>query len=78
MTIDSQWWCEEHNPFIEASQAQIVYYVDDELNKGWSTVIHLNPRELYDIGEEGENEVLESEFLVQDLDQFFGDVNDLI
>ena len=34
--------------------------------------------ELYDMGEEGENEVLESEFLVQDLDQFFGDINDLI
>ncbi|KAH0632907.1 hypothetical protein KY284_035693 [Solanum tuberosum] len=51
-------------------------YVDDELDKGWSTIIHLKPRD--DMGEEGENEVLENEFPMQDLDQFFGDVNDLI
>ncbi|KAH0669882.1 hypothetical protein KY285_024019 [Solanum tuberosum] len=67
---------EEHDPFIEASQAQMVYYVEDELDKGCSTVVHFKPRDLYDMGE-GENEVLEIEFPVQDLDQFFGDVNDL-
>jgi len=25
---------EEHDPYIEASQAQMMYYVDDEVNKG--------------------------------------------
>ncbi|XP_019226960.1 PREDICTED: uncharacterized protein LOC109208324 isoform X2 [Nicotiana attenuata] len=69
---------EEHDPYIEASQAQMVYYVDDEVNKGWSTVVHLKPRDLYEMGE-GENEVPENEpFPVQELDQFFDDVNDLI
>ncbi|OIT31499.1 hypothetical protein A4A49_64129 [Nicotiana attenuata] len=56
----------------------MVYYVDDEVNKGWSTVVHLKPRDLYEIGE-GENKVPENEpFSVKDLDQFFDDVNDLI
>jgi len=26
--------CEEHDPYIKASQAQMVYYVDDKVNKG--------------------------------------------
>ncbi|OIT26536.1 hypothetical protein A4A49_41017 [Nicotiana attenuata] len=70
---------EEHDPYIEASQAQMVYYVDDEVNKGWSTVVHLKPRDLYDMGGEGDNEFPENEpFPVQDLDQHFGDVNDLL
>ncbi|OIT30619.1 hypothetical protein A4A49_59057, partial [Nicotiana attenuata] len=56
----------------------IIYYVHDEVNKGWSTVIHLKPRDLYEMGE-GENEVPKNEsFPVQDIDQFFDDVNDLI
>ncbi|OIT20162.1 hypothetical protein A4A49_58363 [Nicotiana attenuata] len=57
----------------------MVYYVDDEVNKGWSTVVHLKPRDLYDMGGEGDNEFPENElFPVQDLDQHFGDVNDLL
>jgi len=40
---------EEHEPYIEASQAQMVYYVDDVVNKGWSIAIHLKPRDLYDM-----------------------------
>ncbi|OIT35664.1 hypothetical protein A4A49_59215, partial [Nicotiana attenuata] len=56
----------------------IVYYVDDEVNKGWSIVFHLKPRDLYETGER-ENEVPKNEsFPVQDIDQFFDDVNDLI
>ncbi|KAH0764831.1 hypothetical protein KY285_000702 [Solanum tuberosum] len=42
---------EEHEPYIEASQAQLVSYVDDILNKGWSVVVHLKPRDMYDMGE---------------------------
>ncbi|KAJ1386045.1 hypothetical protein SESBI_41176 [Sesbania bispinosa] len=42
---------EEHDPYIEASQAQLVYYVDDEVNKGWSVVVHMKPRDLYDMGQ---------------------------
>ncbi|XP_070010123.1 uncharacterized protein [Nicotiana sylvestris] len=70
--------CEEHDPYIEASQAQMVYYVDDEVNKGWSTVVHLKLRDLYEM-REGENEVPKNEpFPVLELGQFFDDVNDLI
>ncbi|KAH0729577.1 hypothetical protein KY289_000765 [Solanum tuberosum] len=52
---------EEHEPYIEASQAQLVSYVDDILNKGWSVVVHLKPRDMYDMGEVLEEEVYENE-----------------
>ncbi|KAM3269222.1 hypothetical protein P3S67_030104 [Capsicum chacoense] len=32
---------EDHDPYIEASQANLVYYVDDETDKGWSVALHL-------------------------------------
>ena len=61
---------EEHEPYIEASQAQMVYYVDDVVNKGWSIAVHLKPRELYEMGEE--EEVYENEpYQEQELEQFF-------
>ncbi|KAK7281307.1 hypothetical protein RIF29_09160 [Crotalaria pallida] len=69
---------EDHDPYIEASQAQMVYYVEDEVNKGWSVVVHVKPRDLYDMGEQDDNEVCEIEPCPeQDFDQFFGDINDL-
>ncbi|KAI5390308.1 hypothetical protein KIW84_075570 [Lathyrus oleraceus] len=34
---------EEHDTYIEASQAQMVYYVKDEIDKKWSYVVHLKP-----------------------------------
>ncbi|XP_016490283.2 uncharacterized protein LOC107810065 [Nicotiana tabacum] len=53
---------EEHEPYIEAYQAQMVYYVDVVVNKGWSVAMHLKPRDLYDMGEEVvEDEVYENE-----------------
>lgn len=42
---------EAHEPYIEASQAQMVYYVNDEVNKDWNVVVHMKPRDLYDMGE---------------------------
>jgi hypothetical protein len=44
--------CEEHDPYILASQAQMVYYVDDVVNKGWGVVVHLKARDLYEMGED--------------------------
>ncbi|XP_016482962.1 uncharacterized protein LOC107803711 [Nicotiana tabacum] len=66
---------EEHEPYIEASQAQLVYYTDDVVNKGWSIAVHLKPRDLYDMGEEVvEDEVYENEpYQEQELEQFFSD-----
>ncbi|QHN81560.1 uncharacterized protein DS421_20g687930 [Arachis hypogaea] len=45
---------EEDEPYILASEAQLVYYVDDEVAKEWSVVVHVKPRDLYDTGEENE------------------------
>ncbi|XP_060171665.1 uncharacterized protein LOC132602887 [Lycium barbarum] len=65
---------EEHEPYIEASQAQMVFYVDDVVNKGWSVAVHMKPRDLYEMGEEVvEDEVYENEpYQEQDLEQYFG------
>ncbi|XP_061363146.1 uncharacterized protein LOC133306783 [Gastrolobium bilobum] len=63
---------EEHDPYIEASQAQLVYYVDDEVNKGWSVVVHMMPRDLYDMGEVTEDVICETEpYQEQDLSNLF-------
>nr|XP_025638419.1 uncharacterized protein LOC112733613 [Arachis hypogaea] len=45
---------EEDEPYILASEAQLVYYVEDEVAKDWSVVVHVKPRDLYDMGEENE------------------------
>ncbi|KAL4300110.1 hypothetical protein AHAS_Ahas17G0168100 [Arachis hypogaea] len=45
---------EEDESYILASEAQLVYYVDDEVAKEWSVVVHVKPRDLYDMGEENE------------------------
>ena len=67
---------EEHETYIEASQAQMVYYVDDVVNKGWSIAVHLKPRALYEMGEE-EEDVYENEpYQEQELEQFFGTDNE--
>ena len=64
---------EEHDPYIEASQAQMVYYVNDEMNKEWSAVVHLKASDLYDMGEHIDIEVCPE----QDLNIFFGESDNL-
>ncbi|RDX89547.1 hypothetical protein CR513_28709, partial [Mucuna pruriens] len=50
----------------------MVYYVDDEVNKGWSIVVHMMPRDLYDMGEVGEDITFESVlYHEQDLNNLF-------
>jgi len=51
---------EEHDPYIEASQAQMVYYIEHVVNEGWSVVVHLKPRDLYEMGKEIDEEVYEN------------------
>ncbi|XP_072052067.1 uncharacterized protein [Arachis hypogaea] len=41
---------EEDDPYIEASQARMVYFVNNEVNKDWSVIVHLNPRDSYYMG----------------------------
>jgi len=68
---------EGHDPYIEASQAEMVYYVNDEVNKDWTVVVHLKPRDLYDMGEE-DIELFEIQPCPQqDLNQFFNDSDQL-
>ncbi|KAJ1377440.1 putative transposase, Ptta/En/Spm, plant [Sesbania bispinosa] len=50
----------------------MVYYVDDVVNEGWSVAVHLKPRDLYEMGEDVQDEVYENEpYQQQELDQFF-------
>ncbi|KAK4736877.1 hypothetical protein R3W88_000574 [Solanum pinnatisectum] len=50
---------EDHDPYIEASQANMVYYVDDETDKEWSVAVHLKPRDLFEMGEVDEEDLYE-------------------
>ena len=43
---------ETDEPFILATNARMVYYVDDPTDQGWSCVCHVKPRDLYDMGDE--------------------------
>lgn len=40
------------DPFVFSSQAKQVFYVEDEIEKGWLHVIRTKPRDLFDIGDE--------------------------
>ncbi|KAK2403534.1 hypothetical protein QL285_052960 [Trifolium repens] len=62
---------EDDEPFIKASEAQMVFYVDDEKEHGWSIPVHLKPRDLYDMG--GDDEVMApiEPYPSQNLDQIF-------
>ncbi|XP_061347422.1 uncharacterized protein LOC133292947 [Gastrolobium bilobum] len=42
---------EDDEPYIKASEAQMVFYVDDEKETGWSIPVNVKPRDLYDMGE---------------------------
>ena len=65
---------EDDEPYIKASEAQMVYYVEDEKEKGWSIPIHVKPRDLYDMGEDDEEIIYDNEgYPSQDLEQFFLD-----
>ncbi|QHO24304.1 uncharacterized protein DS421_12g371050 [Arachis hypogaea] len=71
---------EDDEPYIKASEAQMVYYVDDEKEKGWCIPIHLKPRDLYNMGgdnmgEDDEIAVSNDNYPPQDLESLFPDEN---
>ncbi|XP_072078255.1 uncharacterized protein [Arachis hypogaea] len=43
---------EDDEPYILASEARLVYYVEDDADKEWSVVIHVNPRDMFEMGED--------------------------
>lgn len=47
---------ENNEPYIQASKAHMVFYVDDENEQGWSIHVHLMPNNLYDMG--GNDEIM--------------------
>ena len=51
---------QDDEQYILASEAHQVYYVEDESHKDWNMVVHLKPRDLYNMGD-GDNIVYESE-----------------
>lgn len=67
---------EDDEPYIRASEAQMVYYVEDENEQDWRIPVHLKPRDLYDMGED-ENEIVASNetYPSQNLEQLFLDDN---
>ncbi|XP_018484525.1 uncharacterized protein LOC108855255 isoform X1 [Raphanus sativus] len=42
---------EEDEPYILASQVRMVYYVNDPSEKEWKIAVHVQPRDLYDMGD---------------------------
>ena len=46
----------DDEPYILASHAQMVYYVDDKTNPPWNVAIHVKPRDLYEMGDEEEHD----------------------
>ncbi|XP_025682531.1 uncharacterized protein [Arachis hypogaea] len=46
---------EDDEPYILASEARLVFYVEDEVENGWSVVVHVKPRDLFDMGEDYEH-----------------------
>ncbi|XP_073015796.1 uncharacterized protein [Primulina eburnea] len=66
---------EEHEPFILASQAQMIYYVRDPKEEDWHSVICYTPRDTYNMGNEDDidtiqfipNNFSDVEFLLDDV-----------
>jgi len=66
---------EDDEPYIQASQAQLVYYVEDKKYEGWCTPVHLKPRDLFDMGGDATTTAYESESLQPQLASFCSDDN---
>lgn len=61
-----------HEPFIFPNQADQVFYIDDKLNPGWSIVMKMKPRDIYDTGyDEWEDDIETDPFHVTHLGEMF-------
>ncbi|RYR67333.1 hypothetical protein Ahy_A03g013658 [Arachis hypogaea] len=43
---------EDDEPYILASETRLVYYVEDDADKELSVVVHVNPRDMFEMGED--------------------------
>ncbi|KAG6494190.1 hypothetical protein ZIOFF_049209 [Zingiber officinale] len=67
---------EEHEPFILASQAQMVYYVRDPKEDEWYCVIRHTPRDTYNMGEEDDIDTMQfTPNNFSNMQSLLGDVN---
>lgn len=66
---------EDDEPYIQASEGQLVYYVEDKMDEGWYTPVHLKPRDLFDMGEGPIETTYESEPYHQQSDMHWSDDN---
>ncbi|KAK4260517.1 hypothetical protein QN277_003616 [Acacia crassicarpa] len=67
---------EDDESYILASEAHQVYYVTDERHKDWNMVVHVKPRDIYDMGD-GDNVAYDCEpFQPADFENFFPDGDD--
>ena len=70
---------DDDEPYIQASEAQMVYYVEDEFDKNWCIHVHLKPRDLYNMVEDDVDNFHESEpFEQQNIETLFLDVEENI
>ena len=58
--------------YIQASEAQMMYYVEDELHKNWCIPVHLKPKDMYKMGKDDVDDFHQFEpFEQQDLELLF-------
>ncbi|XP_068486941.1 uncharacterized protein [Phaseolus vulgaris] len=70
---------DDDEPYIQASEAQMVYYVENEFDKNWCIPVHLKPRDLYNMVEDDVDNFHESEpFEQQNIETLFLDVEENI
>ncbi|KAG7565800.1 hypothetical protein ISN44_As10g024300 [Arabidopsis suecica] len=51
----------EDEPYILASQAKMVYYVADPCKEEWNYAVHIQPRDVYDMGDQNDSEQFDGE-----------------
>ncbi|CAA7038912.1 unnamed protein product [Microthlaspi erraticum] len=56
---------QDDEPYVLALQARLVYYVEDPKEKGWCVVVHVKPRDLYDMGDPIASE--EDDIMIEEL-----------
>lgn len=52
---------EEDEPYVLASEARMVYYVNDPCDVDLNIAIHVQPRDIYDMGDPSDSEQLDAE-----------------
>ncbi|KAG6476566.1 hypothetical protein ZIOFF_065808 [Zingiber officinale] len=76
ISLDYGGECEEHEPFILATQAQMVYYVRDPKEEDWYCAIRHTPRDTYNMGNEDDMDTMH--FIhnnFSNMESILGDVN---